>query len=503
MGVLLFAPAGAYSQSAVLTPVLDIGMHTETVGVPAKYAAAFPAGRTLSVQSDYSVSVFHVGGMTKPRFMAFNPAGVLHVSDMSAGKILALPDADNNGVADTAIEAATGFSGNHDVKFYKGAMYVTEPTRIWKCIDADGNGIYESKTVFISGIAGNETNGHTTRTVVFDSVNQKIYVSVGSSCNVCREGHRAIIEQYNEDGTGRRVFATGTRNAVGMALHPATNKLWANNNGSDQQGNELPPEWIDVVRDGGFYGHPFAYGSGVWFDFNAHANYVALLPITAADTAKVATLVQPAALIRAHSAPMALAFMNAASGSAMQHGFLTALRGSWNTTAPNNFRGFKVIYGHLSSADDTTVDYVGDFCSGFLTDTVARIFWGRPVGVAISNDGKVYISSDESSKVILVLTPSALSGIQPTAGEVLRAGAVYPNPMKNKFTVPLTLTKATEVTVVLYDIAGRAVSALMKQKLPAGSHRQQIDVTNVPAGYYMLKITADGSSVTQKLQVVE
>ncbi|MES2728375.1 MAG: T9SS type A sorting domain-containing protein [Bacteroidota bacterium] len=501
--LFIFYAGFAYSQSATLTPVKDIGMHTVTVSVPTKYAAAFPAGRTLSVQSDYTVSVFHVGGMTKPRFMSFNPSGVLHVSDMSAGKIWAMPDANKDGIADSFIQAASGFSGNHDVKFYKGAMYVTEPTRIWKCMDANGDGVYETKTVFISNLGNNETGGHSTRTVVFDSINAKVYVSVGSSCNVCRENHRAIIEQYNEDGTGRRVFVSGTRNPVGMTLHPKTNKLWANNNGSDQQGNETPPEWIDIVRDGGFYGHPFAYGSGVWFNFNAHTDYSALLPITATDSAKVATLVQPAALIRAHSAPMAIEFLNARSNTAMQHGFLSALRGSWNTTAPNNFRGFKVIYGHLASDLDTTVDYVADFCTGFLTDTVNRVFWGRPVGIAIDKHGKVFISSDESSSIILVLTPKEGTGIGTIKNANEEIGKVYPNPFKNQFTIPFNLEKATIVNAILYDVTGKEITTVMDQYFTAGSHTQPVAISNLTTGSYFLKITTENNTVTQKLVVLD
>lgn len=499
---LSFFSAGfAYSQSAQLTPVADIGMHTVAVTVPAKFINTFPKEKTLRISSRYTVSVFQAGGLNKPRFMAFSPAGVLHVSDMNAGKVFALPDLNKDGVADTIIEAATGFSGNHDVKFYKGAMYVTESTRIWKCMDANGDGIYENKSIFISNIGNNTTGGHTTRTVVFDSIHKKIYVSVGSSCNVCRENDRAIIEQYNEDGTGRRVFASGVRNAVGMALHPVNNRLWANNNGSDLQGNEIPPEWIDIVRDNGFYGHPFVYGGGVWFNFNADPAYQALLPITAVDSAKVKKVVQPAALVRAHSAPMAIAFLNSKAGPAMENGFLTALRGSWNTTKPNNFRGFKVIYGHLSSGQDTTVDYVADFCSGFLTDTVNRIFWGRPVGIAVDEDGKVYISSDEGNKFILVLTPNEVIGIKEHA--FLSASTIYPNPAKDQFVLALTLTQATKVTAVLYDVAGKEVLSLMDQTLTAGTHSKQLDVMGLTGGYYLLKVTAGNSTYNHKLLLKE
>lgn len=490
-----------FAQSAQLTPLSDIGMHSVAVTIPAKFVGAFPTGKTLRVPTHYTVSVYHAGGLNKPRFMTFSPAGILHVADMSAGKILALPDANADGVADTVIEAATGFSGNHDVKFYKGAMYVTEPTRIWKCTDPDADGIYDTKTVFISNIGNNQTNGHSTRTIEFDSINHKVYVSVGSSCNVCRETARAIIEEYNDDGTGRRVFATGIRNAVGMDLHPHTNRLWANNNGSDQQGNEIPPEWIDIVRDNGFYGHPFAYGGGVWFDFNAHSNYQALLPITATDSAKVSTMEHPAALVRAHSAPMALEFLNSKFGSDKQYGFLSALRGSWNTTNPNDFRGYKVIYGHLSSAQDTTVDYVADFCSGFITDTVNRIYWGRPVGIAIGKDGKVYISSDETNKFIIVLTPDETTGMIESDRKPIDAN-VYPNPVKDQVTLSLSLTSTEKVSISLNDMYGREVKQLMAQNINAGDHTEQMDLGGLVPGYYFLNITAGNYLVTKKVVVV-
>jgi glucose/arabinose dehydrogenase len=500
--LLSFSTGVVYAQSAQLTPVMNIGMHTVAVTIPAKFGTVFPSGKTLNIPSGYTVSVYHAGGINKPRFMAFSPGGVLHVSDMGAGKIIALPDANADGVADTMIEAATGFSNNHDVTFYKGAMYVTETTRIWKCTDTNLDGIYETKTIFISNIGNNQTTGHITRTLVFDSVNQKAYVSVGSSCNVCRETARAVIEQYNEDGTGGRVFSSGVRNAVGMAIHPVTNRLWANNNGSDQQGNEVPPEWIDIVRDNGFYGHPFAYGGGEWFDFNAHSDYQALLPLTTVDSSKVASMIQPAALIRAHSAPMELTFLNPQFGTILQHGFLSALRGSWNTTDPKDFRGYKVIYAHLSSAQDTTVDYVADFCSGFITDTVNRVYWGRPVGIAIDNNGKVYISSDEGNKFILVLTPDKTTGTA-DHNPLLSAAAVYPNPVRDAFTIDMTMARPANVRIVLKDMFGRTVKEVPVQHLSVGNMQQQMDITGLIPGTYFLNITVGEYSIVKKIILVD
>lgn len=494
--------AQSFSQSAQLTPINNANTHQVTVGVPAKYAKVFPANKTLKVHSNYTASIFHIGGLSKPRFMAFSPNGILHVSDMNAGIIYALPDAKHDGIADTMYQAATGFAGNHDVKFYKNAMYVTEPTKIWKCTDLNADGVYETKSIFIDNI-NNNTGGHTTRTLVFDSINKKVYVSIGSWCNVCRETNpRAIIEQYEEDGSGKREFASGVRNAVGMAMHPVTNKLWANNNGSDNQGNEIPPEWIDIVRDQGFYGHPFAYSPGMWFNFDANPAYKALLPITALDSAKVATMVKPAALIRAHSAPMALHFLGSEFGKDLQHGFLSAMHGSWNTTNPKDYRGYKVIYGHLSSAQDSTVDYISDFCSGFITDTVNRVLWGRPVGIATDKTGRVYISSDSDNMFILVLSPDSTTGIN-NQNYDSNWVSFFPNPAKNQLNIKLSLNQTSSVNVKLCDMFGRPLKEINYQQLSNGTHYQSIDIIELEGGCYFLNIRANNKSISQKLVILD
>lgn len=487
----------SFSAGAQLTPAVSGGTYGATVTVPAKYAAAFASGRILEIDTAYTVSLFHIGSLVKPRALAFSPAGVLHVADMNAGTIVALPDADNNGVADTILTVATGFSNNHDLKFYNGALYVTEPTRIWKCTDSDGDGVYETKNHFITGIGSNETTGHVTRSLVFDSVNHHAYVSVGSGCNVCREPTRAIIERYNDDGTGRAVFATGVRNAVGMAIHPATNRLWANNNGSDNQGSETPPEWIDIVRDGGFYGHPFAHSSGTWFNFSV-SGYSSLLPITPADSASVAGMVPPAALIRAHSAPMALEFLHSGFGS-KQHGFLTALRGSWNS--PASYRGYKVVYAHLSSGSDTTVDYISDFCAGFITDTIARTYWGRPVGLATTADGKVYISSDETNKCILLMTPRALGSGVPAHSGSMPALPPFPNPTHGAFTLPLYLAQQGRVVVSVRDLSGKHLHTLVDGQMAKGSHKLKLDLEGLSQGNYIIAIDAGGAFVTHRIVI--
>ncbi len=479
-----------------MTPVQNEVLQEVPVEIPAKFQSSF-SPQKVYLPPGFKARVFYSGGLSRPRFMTFSPNGVLHFSDMGSGKIYALPDANKDGIADTLITVASGFSNNHDLKFYNGHLYVTEERKVWKLTDGNNDGIYESRVIFIDNIAAGAVQpggGHTTRTLVFDSLNQKAYLSIGSSCNVCRENERAIIEQYNADGSGRRTFGSGIRNAVGMTLHPVTNKLWANNNGSDQQGDNTPPEWTDIVRDNGFYGHPFANSNQVYFDFNAHADYQALLPITKNDSDRVKTMVEPAALFQAHSAPMAIQFMNNAVPTKYRNGILMAIHGSWNKTV---MTGHKLIYMDLSSAQDTTVNFISDFCTGFLTDSFNKTRWARPVGLAVDKSGNIYMGSDDLSRFIMIIYQDGTTGINEEQGfkDQLK---VYPNPASS---VVFLQSEAlpTSVEVSLSDVNGRAV--WHKQLMANAAVTERIDTRSFTQGIYFLKISNREFTEVRKVMV--
>lgn len=475
---------------AQLTPVQSLNLEPQEIEVPEKFSSAFTADRSVNLPPGYKARIFYAGGLGKPRFLSFDHKRVLHVADMSNGKVYAMPDKNQDGVADTLLVAADGFSGNHDVKFYNRFMYVTEENKVWKLADEDSNGVYESRSVLIDNIAqGAPTGGHRTRSIAIDPLNGNIYLSIGSACNACREQQRAIIEQYNPDGTNKRTFASGTRNAVGLTFHPTTNRLWANNNGSDNLGNSIPPEWIDMVREDGFYGYPIAYGNKTWVDFDAAPDYQALLPITSQDSQKVNRMIAPAALIEAHSAPMGITFLNSSFGTSMQHGMITALRGSWN--APGDHRGYKLIYVDFTDAQDTTANFVADFCTGFITDTVARTYWARPVGIAITDNGEVFMSSDETNKFIIHIYYDKPVGMHEiNDGEAL---AVYPNPAKNK--VCITLKSAGMPMVKLYDIHGKEMTIDVQRS------QQEIafSTAHLKPGVYQCVVNTNGKQVSRKL----
>lgn len=402
----------------VMTPHKKVELQSVVVEQPQQFRGILPANATVNVPPGFKVSVFYAGAqLKKPRFMAWSPAKVLHIADLGASTIFALPDANADGIADTIVAVATNVTA-HDIAFYRGDLYAAQERSVLRLSDVNGDGFYETRSEFIAPIAEGAAQpggGHTTRTIIIDSLRNKFYLSIGSLCNVCRadaptetDYNRALIEEWNLDGTGRRTLASGIRNAVGMLMRGG--RLWASNNGSDNQGNDVPPEWIDVIRDSGFYGYPYAHSHGIYFPMGstAPADYRGLLPLTARDSAKVQSMVQPAALIQSHSAPMALVSGHALMPQQFRNGVFVALRGSWNRTPAT---GGKIIYLDFDNEEDTSANSVSDFLSGFMTDSTRSSGWGwaRPVGLAVDTQGRLYVGSDANSRFILVVTPEKTS----------------------------------------------------------------------------------------------
>lgn len=400
--LILFLPLISISQNFELTPEKQIKLLSQDIAVPEKFKKNLLQNYRVNVPKGYKTSIFYVGRLSKPRFITFSPLGVLHVANMNSGEIIALPDFDHDLIADTAIVVASNAFA-HDVKFYNKAMYVAEELKVEKFTDEDENGIFETRTTFIDSILPGKQRipgGHTTRTIIIDSLKQKIYLSVGSSCNVCRENGRAVIFEYDINGKNKKKFSSGTRNSVGMDIHPKTGELWVTNNGSDHQGENIPPEWIDAVKEGSFYGYPFAYANKVYFDFNAHEDYQKLLPINKEDSNLVSRMKEPAALVQAHSAPMAIKFTPPSVKRKFRNGALIAYRGSYDRKKAT---GYKIVFLNFNRKNKVTS--VSDFLTGFLTDEVNNMHWARPVGIAIDVKGNIYLSSDDVNQFILVLSP--------------------------------------------------------------------------------------------------
>ncbi|NKB72882.1 MAG: T9SS type A sorting domain-containing protein [Candidatus Latescibacteria bacterium] len=425
LALVLVAPIWAQAQGPGeihVTPKVDLGL------VPVEVEGM--EGRTLNVPPGFRVALF-AEGVEKARLMAWSPDSVLHVVSMKTrgnnewsadpdhqSTILALPDRDRDGRADEVRVVADGFLWPNSVAFYEGAMYVGDTDELVRLYDRDGNGFYEEREV-LAELAGSQPGGgaqHITHTVVFDEVNDKMYVHQGSSCDLCREEdpERATILEFNPDGSGRRIFASGLRNAIGMDIHPVTNQLWANNNGHDRDnfpnrdgivGEDMPPEWVGIVREGAFYGWPLAHGYQVWVDFGVNTYFENIAPFSAQDTLNVLSMERPVATIAAHTAPMALHFYpHDQLDVQYKNAAFVALRAGSRGNDP----GYKVMV--VFSDPDGSNARTADFLTGFRPDPSRNTVWGKPVGLESDTRGNLYLSSDHTNQVVLRIYQASLVG---------------------------------------------------------------------------------------------
>jgi glucose/arabinose dehydrogenase len=233
------------------------------------------------------------------------------------------------------------------------------------------------------------TGGHSTRNVIFNRAGTKMYLAVGSSSNnnAGEDCRRAAILEFNPDGSGFRVFASGIRNPVGLALQPGTDIIWTAVNERDNLGDNLVPDYATSVKDGGHYGWPYTY-----IGQNADPRYVGAFPELAKRT------IVPDVLLPAHSAALGITFYTGtAFPQRYRNGGFVALHGSWNRSVAS---GYRVVYFPMTNGRPGAIE---DFLSGFVSNDgsggtgIER--WGRPVGVTVAPDGNLLVSDDDGNRI--------------------------------------------------------------------------------------------------------
>ena len=283
----------------------------------------------------------------------------------------------------TVSPGVTGIQSPQGMAFQNGYVYIANTNSIvrYKYTPGDmtAQGAPEKLVDLIAG-------GHGWRNVIFNSAGTKMYVSVGSSSNndAGEDCRRAAILEFNPDGTGGRIFASGIRNPEGLAWQPGVaNVLWTSVNERDNLGDNLVPDYITSVKDGAFYGWPYSY-MGQNYDPRYIGGQV--------DLVKKALV--PDVLIPAHSAAIGLTFYTGTAFPArFRNGAFVGLHGSWNRSTAE---GAKVIFVPFVNGKPGPIE---DFLTGFVVDPAANSKWGRPTGVTMGRDGSLLVGDDAGNKI--------------------------------------------------------------------------------------------------------
>ncbi len=493
----IIAATSAYSQSLGLVP--------STLIVPAKYQSFYDTIHTVNLPPGFTASVFYTGTLSSPRFMDFSPSGTLCVADDFLGTVIALIDQDTDGVADTAITIATGTDDAHSIAFHGGSLFAASPNHVWQYDDPLPSGVYTTSKLFIDSIPdlSQGDDDHTTRTLLFDDPSNSLFISVGSPCDVCRETDttRATILRFNQDGTGRQIYATGLRNAVGLAMD-SDRELWATCAERNYQGADVPGDLVTGIDSGRWYGWPLAFRDHQWDNFSVvsdDSEYVDLLPITHADSIQVENMRVPDATVPAHSTPLGILYnVDTSLPAIYRNSFFVALHGSYQGAAGRIIAdGSKIVL--LSNINGVWTST--DFCTGFLTDSINYTRWARPCGIIMDHKGNIYFSDDNTSPHA---TP-AIFRISYNANDVVSTAS------NNSMTVEVTQNGdqaelqinndlGLNPTIFLYDALGRKQSLEITHTQSSSQVQSyEIDLANLVRGIYFLVVETNGGQVVRKL----
>jgi glucose/arabinose dehydrogenase len=345
-----------------------------------------PSGFLPTVPSGFQISVF-AKDLKNPRFMAVAPNGDIFLAETGAGQIVILrPDKQTGGLAQTEV-FADKLKLPFGIAFRDDYVYVGNNNAVvrFRYDKQTSKRLGEAEQILDLPPGG----GHFTRTVAFSLDGKQLLVSAGSSSNIGieKDSRRAAVTVTDPDGKNARLYATGLRNAVGLAVEPHTGVVWVSVNERDELGDNLPPDYLTSIQDGAFYGWPYSYiGSNV--DPRVQPQKPEL----------VAKAVIPDVLLGPHVAPLQFAFYSGKQfPDAYRGGVFVAEHGSWNRMPRS---GYQVAFVGFKDGK-AAVDPV-PFLTGLVPDPKGQDVNGRPVGIAVAADGALLVSDDLAGTVYRV-----------------------------------------------------------------------------------------------------
>ena len=341
-----------------------------------------PGGFLPTVPPGFRVNLF-AKDFKRPRWLTVAPNGDIFLADTGAGEIIILRDPQNTGGAQEREVFSDGMKRPFGIAFHENYVYIGNTNELLRFR-------YDSKTSKRLGekehLLDLPTGGHDTRSLAFSADGKHLFIGVGSNSNIDtgEDPRRAAVTICDPDGKNARLYATGLRNPVGLALEPVTGAIWTTVNERDELGDDLPPDYFTSLKDGGFYGWPYSY-----IGDNVDPRVKPQRP----DLVARATI--PDVLLGAHVAPLQFAFYPGKQfPESYRGGAFVAEHGSWNRAKRSGYQvAFVAFKNGKPSADPVP------FMTGLVPDPGGQDVYGRPVGVVVAPDGSLLVSDDGAGAI--------------------------------------------------------------------------------------------------------
>ena len=345
-----------------------------------------PDPPVLNVPEGFAVNIF-ADDLEHARWFAIAPNGDVFLAQTKPGEVTLLRDGDGDGVAEERFTYMSGLNKPTGMAFHDGFFYVADLEAVWRVPYGDGDTEAQGNMVPVtqSGMFG-DPQGHWTRTLAFAPDGKSFFVGIGSRRNVgIEQPPLATVQVFRVGSPTPKTFASGMRNPVGIAFHPDTEELYVVVNERDGYGDDLVPDYFTRVREGDFFGWPYAYAGGI-----PDPEFAEEAPEMVDKT------VLPDVLIQSHSAPLGMVFYDGTMFPEAYRGdAFVALHGSWNRSTPT---GYKIV--RVPFEDGWPAGGYENFATGFwFAGEVTPQVFGRPAGLAVAADGSLLIADDSGNAV--------------------------------------------------------------------------------------------------------
>jgi glucose/arabinose dehydrogenase len=341
-----------------------------------------PVGFLPKVPQGFRVNLF-AKDFKRPRWLTVAPNGDIFLADTGVGEIIVLRDPQNTGGAQEREVFSDGMKRPFGIAFYENYVYIGNMNELLRFrFDPKTSKRLGEKEHLLDLPAG----GHDTRSLAFSSDGKHLFIGVGSNSNIDtgEDPRRAAVTICDPDGKNARLYATGLRNPVGLALEPVTGAVWTTVNERDELGDDLPPDYFTSLKDGGSYGWPYSY-----IGDNVDPRVKPQRPDL------VARAIIPDVLLGAHVAPLQFAFYTGKQfPESYRAGAFVAEHGSWNRAKRSGYQVVFVAFKNGKPSADPV-----PFMTGLVPDPGGQDVYGRPVGVTVAPDGSLLVSDDGAGAI--------------------------------------------------------------------------------------------------------